>query len=102
MKNISTLLILGNIFCFGFLSSQVGINTNAPKTTLEVKTTDKDNPQSNEGVIVPRVTSLNVTSAKQHGLLVFLDFEDPLTVAIERGFIGGTIQVIHGFPFFYE
>jgi len=86
MKNISTLLILGNIFCFGFLSSQVGINTNAPKTTLEVKTIDKDNPQSNEGVIIPRVTSLNVTSAKQHGLLVFLDFEDPLTVAIERGF----------------
>ncbi|PTT30649.1 hypothetical protein DBR28_15850 [Chryseobacterium sp. HMWF028] len=86
MKNISALLILANIFCFDFLSSQVGINTNAVKTTLEIKTKDKDNPLSNEGVIVPRVTSLNVTSTKQHGLLVFLDFEDPLTETIEKGF----------------
>ncbi|REC78549.1 hypothetical protein DRF60_08850 [Chryseobacterium elymi] len=87
MKNIiSTLLIAGNFFCFGFLSSQVGVNTNTPKTTLEIRTADKDNPLSNEGVIIPRVTSLNVTNAKEHGLLVFLDFEDPLTETIERGF----------------
>lgn len=86
MKNISTLLILANIFCFGFVRSQVGINTNVAKTTLEIKTRDKDNPLNNEGVIIPRVTSLNITSAKQHGLLVFLDFEDLLTEAIEKGF----------------
>ena len=86
MKNISTLLIVGNLFCFGLLSPQVGVNTNTPKTTLEIRTADKNNPLSNEGVIVPRVTSLNVTNAKEHGLLVFLDFEDPLTEAVERGF----------------
>ena len=100
MKNISTLLILGNFFSFGLLSSQVGINISTPKTTLEVKTRDKDNPLSNEGVIVPRVTSLNVTSTKDHGLLVFLDSEDPLTATIERGFYWWNNTTSTWIPFF--
>ncbi|KMQ62247.1 hypothetical protein ACM40_08045 [Chryseobacterium sp. BLS98] len=100
MKNISTLLILGSFFCFGLLSSQVGINTNTPKTTLEISAKDKDNPLSNEGVIVPRVTSLNVTNAKDHGLLVFLDFEDPLTAVIERGFYWWNNTSSTWIPFF--
>lgn len=76
------LLILLNGKCF----SQIGINTGSPRSTLDVKSSNPSNPKNNEGVIIPRVTSLNTSGIKEKGLLVFLDAENPATQAIEKGF----------------
>ncbi|MCW3162366.1 hypothetical protein [Chryseobacterium oryctis] len=99
MKNIIYILaIVGNSFtCF---SSQVGINTNVPLTTLEVKTKDISNPLKTDGVIIPRVTSLNLADSKEHGLLVFLDYENPATEEIERGFYWWNNNTQNWIPFF--
>ncbi len=66
--------------------SQIGINTSTPKATLDVAVQDSANPKNTDGVIIPRVTSLNNSETKETGLLIFLDFEDPSTQTIERGF----------------
>lgn len=83
-------LIKFTIIVFAFISSQVnaqiGINTPAPLTAAHIAVSDPDDPQSDEGVIIPRVTALNTTDLKTVGLLVFLDTENPATPEIERGF----------------
>lgn len=66
--------------------AQVGINNDNPLVNLHVSAADASNPQFNEGVIIPRVTSLNMTDTKEKGLLVFLDNEDPATTIVEKGF----------------
>ena len=85
MKTLLPSIISLSIFPF-FVYGQVGINTDTPLTALEVKAADPNNHTPTEGIIVPRVTSLNMTDSKPKGLLVFLDAEDPTTPAIERGF----------------
>lgn len=85
MKKIHILIYVILLLPFT-LKSQIGINTTNPLATLEVASTDPMNPLVNEGVIIPRVTSLNITEQKEKGLLVFLDYEDHTTSNIEKGF----------------
>ncbi|UGU15899.1 hypothetical protein LS482_19740 [Sinomicrobium kalidii] len=59
----------------------VGINELDPKTTMDINATDPTNPDFDEGIIVPRVTNLNVTDPKEAGLLVFYESPDN-----DRGF----------------
>ncbi|MFD2037527.1 hypothetical protein ACFSKL_22225 [Belliella marina] len=59
----------------------VGIKELDPKTTMDIKTIDPTNPNFDEGIIVPRVTNLNVTDPKEVGLLVFYE-----SMANDRGF----------------
>jgi len=83
MKKIILLhLILSPISIF----SQVGINTNTPLTALHVAATNINNPLPTDGIIIPKVKSLNGTDNKTVGLLVFLDNEDQNTLEIEKGF----------------
>lgn len=84
MKKIITIIAL---FCLQTLiNAQVGIFTSTPRATLEIKTKNENNPRPNEGLIIPRVQSLNITDIKPKGLLVFLDSENETTETIERGF----------------
>lgn len=80
------LILFPIIFVLFKTNAQVGINTDEPLVDLHVQAEDPENPEPNEGVIIPRVNSLNVTDAKETGLLVFLDFENPSTIEIEKGF----------------
>lgn len=84
MKKYILIIILS--FVYLKINAQVGINTNNPLVNLHVSATDKSNPNFNEGVIVPRVTSLNIADTKEKGLLIFLDSENPNTIEIEKGF----------------
>ena len=77
-KKLSIALIA--IFQHGY--SQVGVNTKSPSTTLHINPVDINLPKSNEGLIIPRVKSLNINATKPTGLLVFLDSNDNE----ERGF----------------
>lgn len=70
MKKIHILIYVILLLPFT-VKSQIGINTTNPLATLEVASTDPMNPLVNEGVIIPRVTSLNITEQKEKGLLVF-------------------------------
>lgn len=67
-------------------NAQVGINTDTPLATLHIESTDPENPSPNEGLLIPKVSSLNNTDPKETGLLVFLDYDDPTTLDIEKGF----------------
>ncbi|WP_413532191.1 hypothetical protein [Empedobacter brevis] len=62
--------------------AQVGINTLDPLSTLDVRANDQANPSNISGIIIPRVTSLNITDNKEIGLLVFLNSFD----ISQRGF----------------
>jgi len=59
----------------------VGISELSPETTVTLSVIDPDNPGFDEGIIVPRVTSLNMTDLKEVGLLVFYESSDT-----DRGF----------------
>ncbi|MEC5395708.1 hypothetical protein [Bergeyella sp. RCAD1439] len=50
--------------------SQVGINTENPKATLDIVTKNPDAPDSSAGILVPRV-SQNPTSGNEKGQLIF-------------------------------
>lgn len=51
----------------------VGINQKSPNVTFEINSNNPNSPNSTDGIIVPRVTSLNVTEPKEIGLLVFYE-----------------------------
>lgn len=78
MKKLTTIIF--TVLPFLTFYSQVGINTNAPKSTLHILA--NENPNHKDGIIIPRVTSLNTTDTKENGLLVFLESDN----AQERGF----------------
>lgn len=83
-KHLLSLLVAGAA-CIS-VQAQLGINTDAPKASLHIESSDPEMPSPNEGLLVPRVTSLNMTDPKEKGLLVFLDFENEATPEIEKGF----------------
>lgn len=66
-------LFLGLIAFSGF--SQVGIGTSDPKAQLDIIATDKDNPASIDGILIPRIEKFpsENPSLDQHGMLVFLN-----------------------------
>jgi len=59
----------------------VGGNELTPSVTMDISTKDVDNPGFSEGIIIPRVTNLNVTDPKEVGLWVFYE-----TSTLDRGF----------------
>lgn len=80
-KNIFLGLLLSANALWG---QEVGINTNNPQALLEIKGNGQD--VTSEALIIPRVTSLNTTDAKEVGLLVFLEKENTDTKKENRGF----------------
>ncbi len=73
IKKIALLLMF---IGFNITFAQVGINTKTPKSTLDIFNENETSPTANTGVIIPRVSSLNLTDNKEIGLLVFLDSSD--------------------------
>ncbi|PXW16267.1 hypothetical protein C8D70_104205 [Chryseobacterium sp. CBTAP 102] len=75
-KNLTVLNIL---FC-SMLFSQVGINTNTPKSTLDVVGKPSD-PSIFDGIIAPRITGADLKTktytAQQTGALVYVTAADP-------------------------
>ena len=71
------LSILNILFVIGGLSSfaQVGIGNTDPKASLDISVSDPANPNSNEGLLVPRITSFPVVdpALAQQGMLVFMN-----------------------------
>ncbi len=69
--------ILSILFVIGSLTSfaQVGIGNTDPKASLDISVSDPANPNSNEGLLVPRITSFPVVdpALSQQGMLVFMN-----------------------------
>ncbi len=57
-----------------FCNAQVGINTDTPKATLEIKASNPATPNANDGIIVPRVDAFPATNptADQQSMMIFL------------------------------
>lgn len=87
MKNIKIPFSIFFLSMGSFMiQAQVGVNTETPLATLHVESSDPENPSPTEGLIIPRVSTLNLTDPKEVGLLVFLDSDDPGTLEVEKGF----------------
>lgn len=71
MKNLLYILIIMPFFLF----SQVGIGTTTPNASLDITITDPANPNSNDGLLIPRITSFPVVdpAMAQQGMLVFMN-----------------------------
>ncbi|MBZ9729474.1 hypothetical protein LB467_07215 [Salegentibacter sp. JZCK2] len=61
------------IFAFPAFS-QVGIGTTEPGAQLDIVATDKDNPTSIDGILIPRIKKFPSQNPgnEQHGMLIFL------------------------------
>ncbi len=69
----SFLILSFAIVCYAH--SQVGIQTSSPNATLDIEVSNSTNPNSNEGLLIPRLDSFPLTnpSAAQNGMMVFLN-----------------------------
>ncbi len=69
MKNIIVLLFLSTMSTM----AQVGIGTETPNATLEIKSTNEATPSNNDGLLIPKVEEFPVTNpaAAQDGMLVY-------------------------------
>jgi len=77
MKSYLSLLF----FLFVALSTaaQVGINTEEPKASLDIKSSDTEDPSNIDGILIPRISKLpseNPTE-DQNGMMVFLTTDIP-------------------------
>lgn len=71
MKKKFTVVLL--LFLLIVKSQLVGINTDNPKSTLEIRATDASNPSIREGFTVPRVLKLAQSpTADQDGMIIYL------------------------------
>jgi len=72
MKIFFTLFLL--LACIP-VSAQVGIGNSNPQAQLDISATDKDNPASIDGILIPRIEKFPVhnPSSTQHGMMVFLN-----------------------------
>lgn len=73
MRNAFILFVI----FFGFTqieNAQVGINTDTPKATLEIKAGNQATPSNTDGVLIPRVDAFPTTNptVDQQGMLIFL------------------------------
>lgn len=82
-KNIILSLLFG---CSTLWGQEVGINTDSPKATLEIKGNTIIADATSDGLIIPRVSSLNTNTPKEIGLLVFLEKENNDAKKENRGF----------------
>lgn len=62
-------------FVTQFLTAQVGIGTNDPKSILDISATNASNPTITDGLLIPEMSSLPTTNptADQDGMLIFLN-----------------------------
>ncbi len=68
----SKILLIGTLLINGIVLSQVGINTPNPEASLDVRAQNHlGSVSSNDGVLVPRVTDLNIDGLT-NGQLVYL------------------------------
>lgn len=68
-------LIFSLFFTPFYLNAQVGINTDTPKATLHVESSEKDSPSNTDGILIPRIKNfpeIKPTEA-QHAMLVYLN-----------------------------
>lgn len=69
--------LLRILFVVGTMSSfsQVGIGTTSPKASLDISVADPANPNSNDGLLIPRITSFPIVdpALAQQGMLVFMN-----------------------------
>lgn len=73
MKTKKTLLLVMLLFWAVLPAQRVGINTSDPKATLEIKSSDPNNPSISEGFTVSRVTKLaQFPTVEQDGMIVYL------------------------------
>ena len=73
MKTKKTLLLFFLLFWAVLPAQRVGINTSDPKATLEIKSSDLQNPSPTDGFLVPKVEKLNLNlTADQDGMILFL------------------------------
>jgi len=75
MKNILLLITISFTIT---ASAQVGINTSAPKATLDITAQNPAAPLSTDGLLIPRITSfptIGPFSDIQEGMLVYMDDE---------------------------
>ncbi|PTX42350.1 hypothetical protein C8P64_2778 [Christiangramia gaetbulicola] len=63
------------IMCCFTLTAQVGIGNSDPKAQLDISATNKEDPASIDGILIPRIDKFPVENpgAAQHGMLIFLD-----------------------------
>lgn len=58
--------------------AQVGINTNNPVVSLHIEPSSKTNPQSTDGILIPKVKNFPTENPTVKGVLVFLEGNDQL------------------------
>lgn len=66
--------IVTSALCLNSIA-QVGIGTSNPQSSLDIRVSDPANPNSNEGVLVSRITSFPTVdpALAQHGMLVYMN-----------------------------
>ena len=71
MRNLCTFLML---LIIQPVSAQVGIGTSTPKAQLDIVATDKNDPASFDGILIPRIEKFPAENpgSEQHGMFVFL------------------------------
>ncbi len=75
MKNLIYVFI--SVLLCVTVKSQVGINTKSPKALMDIKVSDPDNPAVSDGLLLPRVNTLNYTpGADQDKMMVFLEQDE--------------------------
>ncbi len=67
--------ILPIFFLSLFSYAQVGINTENPKATLDIKSSDPDDPSNSDGILIPRISKFpsEDPNDEQNGMMVYLD-----------------------------
>ncbi|MFC6859264.1 hypothetical protein [Zunongwangia atlantica] len=67
--------ILPIFFLNLFSYAQVGINTENPKATLDIKSSDPDDPSNSDGILIPRISKFpsEDPNDEQNGMMVYLD-----------------------------
>lgn len=70
-NNIFLLPIMVGFSTMGF--SQVGINTEAPKTVLHIEASSKTNPKTTDGILIPKFKNFPEVNPNVRGMLAFLE-----------------------------
>ncbi len=73
-SNLAVITIITVSLCINSMA-QVGIGTLNPQSSLDIRVSDPANPNSNEGVLIPRIISFPTIDPllAQHGMLVYMN-----------------------------
>lgn len=70
-KTLFTTALLTNLPMIAF--SQVGINTEDPKTSLHIEASSKTNPATTDGILIPKFKNFPEVNPDVRGMLAFLE-----------------------------